>query len=370
MSKDYYDILGVSKNASKEEIKKAYKKLAKKHHPDLNKSAGSEAKFKEINEAASVLSDDQKRANYDRFGSEGVRHGSGGSSGFPGGGFGGFGGGDFDFDDIFSSVFGGGFGGGRQRGPQRGSDLQYELEISLKEAAEGVTKTINIHKLDTCEKCNGTGARDPSDVVTCPTCNGSGTVKRVQRTPFGMFQSTAVCSDCRGAGKSVKHPCSKCNGQGRYERSKKISVNIPAGIDNGMRLRVSGEGEAGDAGSGDLYVVIRVKPHPMFIRNGNDLLIDVRVSFTLAALGGEIKVPTLDGEAKLKIPAGSQPNTVFRMKGKGLPNMNGFGKGSEKVRMIVEIPNKLSKKQKELLNEFEDEGKHKPFFTRIREAFE
>jgi len=370
--KDYYDVLGVERGASREDIKKAYKKLAKKHHPDLNKDKpDAEAQFKEVNEAASVLGDDKKRADYDRFGHEGVRGGAGGFNGFSSQDFG-----NFDFDDIFDSFFGGGGGfggmGGRRRGPQRGSDLQYEMEITLKEAATGITRSIHVSKLESCDECSGSGAKSASDIQTCGTCGGSGAVRRTQRTPFGVFATNAVCNDCRGQGQTITNPCKVCRGAGRLEKDKKLNVDIPAGVESGTRLRVAGEGEAGEKGvqSGDLYVYVKVKPHPIFTRHQNDLLLDVSIPFTMATVGGEIQVPTLDGEAKLKIPSGTQPGTVFRMKGKGLPNMHGFGTGSEKVRVVVEIPEKISKKQKELLAEFDKESKSKPFFSRIREAFE
>jgi molecular chaperone DnaJ len=368
MGKDYYKILGVEKGASKEEIKKAYKKLAKKYHPDLNKEEGSESKFKEINEAASVLGDEQKRQQYDQFGSDGMNFGQ---SGFGGGDFneffrGGQGGG-FDFEDIFDSFFGGGgmFGGrGRgRRGSVRGSDLRYDLEITLEEAAFGVTKKIMVRKLERCSKCGGKGAVSDSDIKTCETCHGSGQVTQAKRTPFGIFQTTGPCSACHGQGKIIKNPCPMCDGNGRVEKEKKIEIKIPAGIEHMMRLRVSGEGEAGERGSpsGDLYVVVFIKEHEYFERHGDDIILEVPIPFTTVALGGDIEVPTLHGDVKLKIPSGTQSHTVFRIKGKGIQHMDGFGTGDQHTRVIVETPEKLNKKQKELLEELHEsfEGKKK-----------
>ena len=299
MSKDYYETLGVSKDASKDEIKKAYKKLAKKYHPDINKESGSEDKFKEINEAFSVLSDDQKRAQYDRVGSDGMKYGND---------FGGFGYSDFsggagfdfsDLGDIFDTFFGGGGGGGdffgfggggRRRGPMRGRDLRVNIELTLEEVGAGVEKTIVVPKLETCSRCEGTGAKDPSDVHTCETCKGAGTVRRSKRTPFGMFQTTSPCPDCDGSGKRIKEYCELCDGDGRIQTNKKVTVKVPPGIEEGMQLKVSGEGEAGDQGapSGDLFVLVRVKPHETFRREGPNLHTEHDISFGIAALGGEI----------------------------------------------------------------------------------
>jgi len=371
MAKDYYEILGVSRDASKEDIKKAYKRLAKKYHPDLNKHDKDAAeKFKEINEAYSVLSDDKKRANYDRFGHAeyDAHHGF---SGF-GSGFGGI---NIDLGDIFGdSIFDEffGFSRSKRKQPQRGADLRYDLEITLEEAAFGTDKHIIIPKLESCNACHGTGAKSPDDIKVCETCHGSGVHVRQQRTPFGIFQTQTTCSACKGTGKTIKKFCSVCDGHGRIEKTKKLIVKIPAGASDGMQLRLAGEGEAGELGSppGDLYVVIHIKDHKIFSRKGNDLYIEVPISFTTAALGGEVEVPTLDGNsATLKIPAGTQTHTVFRMKEKGIPYLHGHGRGSQMVKVIVEVPSKLTKKQKELLKELDKLSKDNPtkrFFEKVK----
>ncbi len=347
MSKDYYETLGVEKGASKEEIKKAYKKLAKKYHPDLNPdNPDSEHKFKEVNEAAAVLGDETKREQYDRFGTNEGSQGQGFDPSNMG----------FNFDDIFDQVFSGfGFGGARKSKKRRGDDLRYDITISLEEAAEGVEKEITLPKYDTCEDCKGTGADKHSKVVTCPDCNGSGVVRRQQRTPFGIVNLQSSCRKCQGEGETIEQPCSSCFGSGRREVNKKINAKIPAGVDNGMRLRIHGEGEAGEKGAetGDLYLFITVKEHKLFQREDYDINIEAPVSFITASLGGDIKVPTLKGEATLKIPAGTQSETIFQMKGKGIPHLDGYGSGSENVKVTIEVPKKLNKKQKDLLIELE-----------------
>jgi molecular chaperone DnaJ len=355
MAKDYYDTLGVDKNASKEDIKKAYKRLAKKFHPDLNKEADASEKFKEINEAAAVLGDDQKRAQYDQFGTAEP------GQGFDYSNFGGFRnfGEDFDFGDIFDMFFGG--GQGFSRSPRRdysGSDLRFDISMELEEIAKGVEKTIIIPRLESCPDCKGQGARDSSDIVTCPQCKGQGRVTSTRRTAFGLFQTTTACNQCRGEGKIVKNPCKTCKGQGRIQKDAKIKINIPAGVENGTRLRVTGEGDSGVRGfeSGDLYVVIHVKPHKLFERHGDDLFMEVPISFTQAALGETIEVPTLDGKTKVKIPPGTQPGTVFRIKDAGIPHLQRYGKGDQNVRVTVQVPESLSKKQKELLESFAKES--------------
>jgi molecular chaperone DnaJ len=356
MSKDYYRILGIEKNASKEEIKKAYKTLAKKYHPDLNKSSDASEKFKEINEAAAVLADDQKRAQYDQFGEAGEQFQGGGfSQGFDFSNMG------FDFDDIFEN-FGGifsGFGGGRRRGPKRGSDLRYDIEVSLEDASEGTNKTIVIPKYETCSQCSGSGAEGERGIKACSECGGSGAVRKHHRTPFGVVQMQTTCRKCRGAGEVIDVPCRSCGGAGRVEIEKKINVKIPAGVSTGTKLRIAGEGEAGmnNSQKGDLYLFITVSEHKIFRREGDDINIEVPVSFAVAALGGEIKVPTLKGDAVLKIPEGTQSETIFQMKGRGIPHLHGSGIGSQNVKITVEVPRKLSKKQKELLKEFEKSGK-------------
>lgn len=370
MSKDYYNILGVSKDAPKDEIKKAYKKLAKKYHPDLNKdNPAATEKFKEVSEAASVLTDEKKRANYDRFGSE-----DGQSQGF-GGGAGGFGGGaGFDMDDLFNSFFGGGGGRGRRRGgPISGSDLRFRMDITLENAYFGIEKEIEFNKLSTCSKCDGKGAENSSDIVTCSTCHGSGTITQAQRTPFGIFQTNRTCPNCHGQGKQIKHPCSKCHGEGRVEEHKKLKIEIPAGIDDNQSLRVAGEGEAGAKGGrpGDLYVIIGLKAHKIFERHGNDLYMEMPISITQAALGANIEVPTMEGKSTLKVPSGTQGETIFRMKDKGFPVIHGSRRGSQLVKVHVEIPKSLSKKQKELLEEFGElsDNPQKGFFNKLKDLF-
>ncbi len=354
LSKDYYKILGVSKGASTEEIKKAYKQLAKKYHPDINKDPSATEKFKEISEAAAVLGDEQKRQQYDQFGTADF-----GSQGFDFSNFkGGF---DFGsiFDEIFSEFGGGGFdffggGGRRRRGPSRGRDIAYEVDITLEEAATGTKKTIEMDNYVECPECKGKGAKKKSDLVSCDECNGTGTARHVQRTPFGMFATTTTCSKCRGAGEYIQNPCSECNGEGRVEKEIRFEIKIPAGVDDGTRLRVENKGEAGQKGAsnGDLYVTVNVEKHDVFERKGNDLFVKVQVPFVVAALGGEIEVPTLKGKATIKIPSGTQGGTVFRLKEKGIPDIHGYGTGSENVIAQIDVPKKLSSKQKELLKEF------------------
>ena len=308
MTKDYYKILGVEKDASREQIKKAYKRLAKKYHPDLNKDDPKAAdKFKEINEAAAVLGDEKRRSHYDKFG---TAEGMGGFGGGPGG-FSGMGEG-FGFEDIFESFFGGdmsGIFGGRRRGPRRGSDLRFDLEIQLEDAAFGAEKTVVIPKLVKCDHCDGKGVESESDVETCKTCDGRGAVRETKRTPFGMFQQTTTCRDCRGTGEKITKPCNVCDGEARVHKNKKLEIKIPAGVEEGTKLRISGEGEAGErnAGPGDLYVVIHIKEHKIFDRDEHDILLEVPISFKQACLGDQIEVPTLEGKATLKIPAGTQP---------------------------------------------------------------
>jgi len=366
--KDYYKTLGVDKNASKDEIKKAYKKLAKKYHPDLNKEADAGEKFKEINEAAAVLGDDKKRQHYDQFGTADF----GGGQGFSGFDFRDFGSGfGFDFDDIFDTFFGGS-GGRRRHGPRRGADVEYELEITLEEAASGVKKQINVPRLETCSKCSGSGAKSDIHIKTCEVCQGSGSVTRRQRTPFGIFQSSSVCSRCHGQGKEIEVPCPECGGEGNVQKERKIAIDIPAGVDTGSRLRVAGSGQAGDKGgpSGDLYLYISVQDHDIFQRDGLDIYTEVPISFRDCCLGSQLEVPTLKGKADLKIPAGTKVNTIFRLKSKGIPSLRGFGTGDQLVKVIIEVPKKLSKKQKELLEEFNQDIKiEKGILGRIKDHF-
>jgi molecular chaperone DnaJ len=360
MAKDYYKVLGVERNSSKEDIRRAYKELAKKYHPDINKGAGASDKFKEINEAASVLADEKKRAQYDQYGTA--------DSNFQGFDFGGaesgFDFGNFNFDDIFDMFMGGGFTSHRRRrgGAVQGHDLRYDLDINLEDAAFGIEHEIHVPRLVKCENCHGTGAENDSDVKTCDDCKGSGYVRQTTRTPFGMFQQTGPCRTCSGEGKVIKHPCKECDGTGRLQKNTKLKISIPKGVKTGTQLRVEGEGEAGMRGGpdGDLYVFLNVKQHDIFERKGNDLYVDVGISFATAALGGEIDVPTIEGKtAKLKIPAGTQTDTFFKLKGKGVENLHGYETGDEKVRVVVDVPKNLTKKQKDILKEFDNEAEKK-----------
>lgn len=366
MTKDYYKILGVSKNATKEEIKKAYKQLAKKYHPDLNKDDPNAAeKFKEINEAASVLADDEKRSQYDQFGTT--------AQGLGGAGFnfddlmrnmGGFG---FDFDSIFDSFFGGSIFGTRRRGPRPGNDLRYDLEITLEQAAEGLKKTLSIPRMEKCPECDGSGALSSADIIECPECDGTGLSKRTTRTPFGLFSVQTKCRKCNGIGTYIKTPCKKCHGQGKISKTRKIEIKIPPGAETGTNLRVVGEGEAGERGAepGDLYIIVHVKQHKIFERHGNDIYIEVPISFSQAALGGKIEVPTLHSKAELKIPSGTQTGTVFRMAGKGIPSLHGYGNGNQLVKVVIQTPKRLTRKQKELLKEFDKTVNKKSLFDKF-----
>lgn len=373
--RDYYEVLGVAKTATDDEIKKAYRTLAKKYHPDLNGGdKDCEAKFKEVNEAYEVLSDPQKRARYDQFGHEDPR--AGGAGGGYGDFTGGFGGG---FDDIFSAFFGGGFGGGgqRARGPQRGDDLRYDLTITFEEAAFGCEKEISVTRDENCEECGGTGARKGTQPTQCPTCHGTGQVQSFVNTPIGRVSNVRVCDACHGQGTIINDPCPKCSGRGRVRRNRKITIKIPAGIDNGMQIPLRKQGEPGLRGgeNGDLYIFVTVKPHKLFTRENYDLYCDVTVSFTQAALGGEIDVPTLNGMIKHNLPEGTQPGTVIRLRGQGIQNLRGAGKGDLYIKVNVEIPRKLTDKQKELLRQFDETltGKEyeakKSFFERVKDAF-
>jgi len=349
--RDLYEVLGVAKDASADDIKKAYRKLAMKHHPDRNPDdKAAEEKFKEVQSAYEILSDDQKRGAYDRYGHAAFEAG-GGPGGF---GAGAAGAGGASFSDIFGDVFGDIFGGGgRGRGgPQRGADLRYTLEIDLEEAVRGTKVQIKVPKLESCETCSGSGAKKGTTPVTCTTCGGHGQV-RVQQ---GFFTLQQTCPACRGSGKQIKDPCPDCRGQGRVQKQKTLQVNIPAGVDNGDRIRLAGEGEAGPMGgpAGDLYVQVSVRAHEFFERDGNDLHCEVPISFVDAALGGELEVPTMDGRVKLKVPAETQTGKMFRVRGKGVPNVRGGGPGDLICRVVVETPVKLSGKQKDLLRAFQD----------------
>ncbi len=351
--RDYYEVLGVDKNADDQTIKKAFKRLAIKYHPDRNKEQGAEEKFKEINEAYAVLSDPKKRAAYDQYGFAGVDPNQAG--GFGGGFGGGFPGGGFDFGDIFGDAFGDIFGGGgRRRGTvQPGEDLQISVNITLEEAVSGIHKKFRVNKNVVCESCHGTGAADGSSTGDCPMCQGRGFVVKGN----GIFRIQETCPKCGGRGKIFTKPCKKCGGEGRYPSKEQIELDIPAGVDSGMRITVQGKGEAGRNGApaGNLYVFINVKPHPIFRREGTDLFVDVPISITTATLGGRVDVPTLRGRISLTVQPGTQPNTQLRVRGKGVPSVHGGGfTGDLYCNIIVEVPVNLSAEQKDLLKKFDE----------------
>ncbi|MGG1481615.1 molecular chaperone DnaJ [Bacillus smithii] len=372
MSKrDYYEVLGVSKNASKDEIKRAYRKLSKKYHPDINKEPGAEEKFKEVKEAYEVLSDDQKRARYDQFGHEDPSQNQGFGGGFSG--FDGFGG----FEDIFNTFFGG--GGSRRRNPnapRAGADLQYSMSISFEEAVFGKETDIQIPKEETCDTCGGSGAKPGTKPETCPHCHGTGQISTEQNTPFGRIVNRRVCTHCDGTGQIIREKCSTCGGTGKVRKRRRIHIKIPAGIDDGQQLRVAGQGEPGVNGGspGDLYIVFHVKPHEFFERDGDDIYCEMPLTFAQAALGDEIEVPTLHGKVKLKIPAGTQTGTKFRLRGKGAPNVHGYGVGDQHIIVKVVTPTKLTEKQKQLLREFAEIGgsipdeQHESLFDKVKRA--
>lgn len=378
MSKeDYYEILGVNKNASDDEIKSAFRKAAKQYHPDLHPDdKAAEAKFKKINEAYEVLSDPQKRGKYDQFGHAAFDQTAGGGYSYTdfGGGFGGF-------SDIFETVFGSGFGASARRntGPVAGNDLRYNLTITFEEAAFGVRREILVPREENCRTCEGSGAKPGTQPQTCGACGGSGHVRVQQNTVFGSFASMHTCDACGGTGKLVKEPCSDCKGRGRVSQTRKIIVNVPAGIDNGQTLTMPGEGEAGQRGgpSGDLYISIRVKPHKLFVRKGYDLYLEMTVSLPVAMLGGEIQVPTLGGSVKYTVPEGTQPNTTFRLRDQGITRLNSSNKGDLFIKLNIQIPKKLSDEQRTLVTKLaesmgEKTGDAKPnkrgLFEKFRES--
>lgn len=378
--KDYYDVLGVSKTATADEIKKAYRKLARQYHPDVNKDNPEAAeKFKEASEAYSVLSDEQKRAQYDQFGHAAFENGGAGGAGGFGGfeGFGGFGGGGME--DIFDMFFGGQGRGSRgsNAGPQRGADLRFDLEITFEEAAFGLEREISLYRDKQCPHCHGNGAEPGSKVETCPECHGSGEIRFTQNTMFGQMTNVRPCPKCHGEGKIISEPCKECRGQGTVKKNKKLKVKIPAGVDNGSRLRVAGEGEAGVKGgpSGDLYVYLYVKPHKFFERDGTTVYCEVPINIVQATLGDEIKVPTLDGQVVMKVPEGTQPGKVLRLKGKGIPSLRNSTRGDQLVRIKVVVPQKLNEKQKDALRKFAEISKdninpeEKGFLNKIKDLF-
>jgi molecular chaperone DnaJ len=384
MSKDYYATLGVSKGATDEEIKKAYKQQVKKYHPDLNPdSKTAEEKMKEINEAYEVLSNKDKRARYDQFGSEGM-NGNYGAGGYGAGGYGGA----TDFGDIFDMFFGGGGrGGARQQNMARqGDDLRLDVKVTFEEAAKGTTREVPLTRTESCPDCHGSGAKAGTGRVTCSQCGGSGQVASTQTTPFGQFQTVKACPRCGGKGSVVETPCPTCSGSGRVRKQRKIKINVPAGVDNDSRLRMSGEGEGGFNGgpAGDLYIFVTVEPHKYFRRNGDDILCELPISMVQAALGDDVEVDTLDGKVKLTIPEGTQSGTSFRLRGRGFPKLRGYGKGDQNVKVNVVTPKNLTPEQKELLRKFDktyvgnnsdnnggdkDKSKDKPkgFFNKMKD---
>lgn len=381
---DYYELLGVAKNATEEDLKKAYRKKAVQYHPDKNPgNKEAEEMFKKVSEAYEALKDPDKRAAYDRYGHAAFQQGGGPRGG---GGFGGGGGGFHDPFDIFREVFGqqgmGGGGGifeemfggrGGSDGSRDGADLRYDLEITLEEAARGVEKEISFRKNVTCERCDGTGAEPGSKRVTCPTCRGAGQIRR----SGGIITFTQTCPTCNGAGTKVEKPCSACRGEGRTPKTTKLNVRIPPGVDTGSRLRSSGNGEAGLSGgqAGDLYIVLTVKEHELFERQGEDLFCEIPIKFTVATLGGNIEVPTLSGKASLKIPAGTQSGTTFRLRGKGMTSLRGSHQGDQLVRVHVEVPQSLSGEQRKILEEFArvsgdaNEPTSRSFFEKAKKFF-
>jgi len=365
---DYYDLLGVSKGTSENDIKKAFRKLALQHHPDRNPGdKASEDKFKKINEAYACLSNPEKRAHYDTYGTaEGI-------------GTGDFGFGDFsanfgdNFGDIFGDIFGDFFGtssGRRKMRPSKGADLRYDLQINLKEAVHGVEKTIKVPRWETCESCTGNGSKDGANLSSCPACKGAGQTRLQQ----GFFNISRTCGKCNGSGQFITNPCTDCKSKGKIKKQISVSIKIPPGVDTGIKLRVSGAGEAGSLGGpyGDLYVAIDVAQNPFFKRKGTDLLCDVPISFIQAALGGEIEVPTMDGKSFIKIPPGTPSGRVFHLKGKGVPRLGGYGKGDQFVIVYIDVPKKLTKRQKELLHEFagiSGDEISKGFMDKVKDIF-
>ena len=355
--RDYYEVLGVDKNASEDEIKKAYKKLARKYHPDMNPGdKEAEEKFKEINEANEVLSDPEKKSRYDQFGFAGVdpNYGAGAGGGAYGGGF------DFgDLGDIFGSFFGGGFGGGQRRSPnapQRGESIRASVSIDFTEAAFGCEKEVTLERSEQCATCGGNGCAPGTTPEICPDCRGSGTVQTRRQTPMGVFASTSPCRKCGGTGRIIHQPCPDCRGSGAVRKRRTIKISIPAGIDNGQTISLRGQGNAGKTGgpAGDLLITVMVRPHELFRRDGTDVFCEAPITFTQAVLGAELEIPTIDGKVKYSIPEGTQTGTVFRLKGKGIPVLNGRGRGDQYVTVTIETPRNLNREQKDALRKFSE----------------
>ena len=373
--RDYYEVLGIQKGASEDEIKKAYKKLARKYHPDMNPGdKEAEEKFKEVNEANEVLSDPTKKARYDQFGFAGVDPNYGAGGGGWGDGAAGF---DFgDLGDIFGSFFGGGFGGAQQRrnGPQRGESIRMSVSISFTEAAFGCEKDVTLERSEQCPTCHGNGCAEGTTPEICPECRGSGTVQVRRQTPMGVFATTTTCTKCGGSGKIIHQPCAECRGNGRVHKRRTVKVNIPAGIDNGQTISLRGQGHAGKNGgpSGDLLITVMVKPHDLFRRDGTSVFCEAPITFTQAVLGAELEIPTIDGKVKYTIPEGTQTGTVFRLRGKGIPVLNGRGRGDQYVTVTIETPRNLNKEQKDALRKFSallGEGNYeqqKSFFKKFK----
>lgn len=376
--RDYYEVLGIDKSASEDEIKKAYRQCAKKYHPDLHPGdKEAEARFKEVNEAYEVLSDSNKKARYDQFGHAGVdpNYGAGAGGGAYNVDFG-------DLGDIFGSFFGGGFGGGfggrsNPNAPRRGNDVTASVAVAFEEAAFGCKKTVSITRIENCSECGGSGAEKGTSPVTCPVCNGTGQVRTTQRTPFGVMQSQRACDRCGGRGKTVEKPCKTCGGKGKIRHTFKKEIDIPAGIDDDQSFAIRGFGDVGMNGgpSGDLIIGVTVRPHPIFERRGYDVWCDIPVTFAQAALGGEVVVPTLDGKVEYNLHEGTQPGDIFKLANRGIPRINGGGRGNQFVRITVEVPRNLSGSQKDLLRQFEggmseaNYKKRKSFFEKIKDSF-
>ena len=364
--KDYYEVLGVPKDSSEKDIKGAYRKLAMKYHPDRSEEPDAEEKFKELSEAYAVLSDPEKRQKYDQFGHAGINSQYSQEDlfrgvnfedllrGFGFGGGGGRGGGESIFDMFFG-------GGGRSRGPARGRDLRYDIQITLEQAAAGLESTIEVPRTENCSTCRGSGAKPGTSPTVCSNCHGSGQITRAQNTPFGQMVTSSACPKCGGRGQIIVNPCGDCGGTGRVRKSRKINIKIPPGVEDGQHLKLRGQGDAGAQGaeSGDLYVIINVMPHPKFQRVDSDLLLESSISFTQAALGAELEVPTLSGRAKIKVPAGTQTGTIFRLRGKGMPRLQGIGAGDLHVKVKIKTPTTLTERQRQLLEAFAAESGEK-----------